>query len=101
MKIRTIALAGVAALALCGPAAAGDAIGWYAGLGAGWDHLGNIEVDFRPAPPGVQETLSSSNSGLFIGNIGFRLPSRVRFEAEIGWDRHDVRGFDPALSLAT
>ena len=44
MKIRTIALAGVAVLALSGPAAASDATGWYLGLGAGWDHMGNIKT---------------------------------------------------------
>ncbi len=35
MKIRMIALAGVAALALSTPAMANE--GWYLGLGAGWD----------------------------------------------------------------
>jgi len=100
MKIRTIALAGVAALALCGPAAASDAIGWYAGLGAGWDHLGNLEVNFKPGPPGPAETLNTSNSGLFMGNIGYRLANRVRFEVEVGYDRHDVKGLDPDLSAA-
>src|SRR5690348_7403661 len=51
MKFRTIALAGVTALALCGPAAASDATGWYLGLGAGWDHLGNFRVKYEPAGP--------------------------------------------------
>ena len=40
MKIRSIALAGVAVLALSVPAAASDATGWYIGLGVGWDTMG-------------------------------------------------------------
>src|ERR1051326_3583395 len=47
MKIRTIALAGVAALALCGPAAASDATGGGRGVGAGWGPLGNLNKNGR------------------------------------------------------
>ena len=36
MKIRLLAMAGVAAMALSTPAMAAE--GWYLGLGAGWDH---------------------------------------------------------------
>ena len=39
MKIRMIALAGVAALALSGPALAGEATGWYVDLSGGYDHM--------------------------------------------------------------
>ena len=49
MKLRMIALAGVAALALSGPAAASNATGWYLGLGAGWDHMGNVEATYPPS----------------------------------------------------
>src|SRR3982750_4398049 len=92
MKIRTIVLAGIAALAVSGPAVASDATGWYLGLGAGWDRLGNLSLHFLPAGPG--EKANTDDAALFLGTFGYRLPSGIRFEAEIGYDHHSVNGAD-------
>ncbi len=90
MKIRMIALAGVAALALAGPAAASDATGWYLGLGAGWDHLGQAKELFTPGSHVIKQ--DTDDSALVVGSVGYRFADRVRLEVEIGWDRHDATG---------
>jgi opacity protein-like surface antigen len=87
MRMRSIALAGVGALCLMTPAAASDAHGWYLGLGAGWDHLGNIDLRYAP---NANDLLHSGNAALFTGSLGYRLPSGIRIELELGWDRHDL-----------
>ncbi|MBV9572106.1 MAG: OmpA family protein [Alphaproteobacteria bacterium] len=98
MKLRTIVLAGIAAAAIAGPAAASDATGWYLGLGAGWDTLGSFHVKFQNGGP--TDRLTSSDTGLFLGTVGYRLPLGLRLEMEIGWDRHDVSGADVLLTPA-
>jgi opacity protein-like surface antigen len=90
MKIRMIALAGVAAVALAGPASASDATGWYLGLGAGWDHLGQVKELYTPGAHVIKQ--DTDDSALVVGSVGYRFADRVRLEAEIGWDRHDATG---------
>ncbi len=93
MKIRMIALAGVAVLALGGQAAASDAHGWYLGLGAGWDHMGNVEAKFTPiggGAGGTQFKVNTDDSALIVGSFGYRFENRIRLEAEIGYAPHDV-----------
>jgi opacity protein-like surface antigen len=46
MKLRWIAMAGVAAMALSAPAFASDATGWYLGLGVGYSALNTINYHF-------------------------------------------------------
>jgi OmpA-OmpF porin, OOP family len=97
MKIRTIALAGVAALALSGPAAASDATGWYLGLGAGWDHMGQFSQVFTPQippnPPGTADVIfktGTDDTALIVGSFGYRFANHIRIENEIGYDKHDL-----------
>src|SRR6185503_7829117 len=90
MNIRAIALGGVVALALCGPAVASDATGWYLGLGAGWDRLGNFQTKFQQGGP--TETIGTDNSVLLTGSFGYRMPLGLRLEAEFGWSKHDIHG---------
>jgi len=44
MKLRTIALAGVAVAALSASPALASTTGWYLGLGVGYDHLNPVHV---------------------------------------------------------
>ena len=96
MKARMLALAGVALIALAGPAAASDAQGWYLDIGAGWDHMGNLEapqspfLQVGPTKPTPLVKYNTGNSALVTGSIGFRFPARIRTEVEIGWTNHDV-----------
>src|SRR5580658_8956048 len=99
MKSRMIALAGVALIALAGPAAASDAQGWYLDIGAGWDHMGQIEVPQSPLvyPSGPNagtriDKIDTTTAALVTGSIGFRFPARIRTEAEFGWTNHDTDG---------
>jgi OOP family OmpA-OmpF porin len=82
-------LAGAMACALCTPAAASDAVGWYLGLGAGWDHLGNVQIRYTPGGP--NDDLHGSDSALITGSFGYRMPIGLRVEVEAGWDRHDLK----------
>src|SRR5438477_1661174 len=97
MKARMLALAGVALFALAGPAAASDAQGWYLDIGAGWDHLGRIEV---PQDPLLDSTghkidkINTGNSALIEGSVGYRFPDRIRAEFEFGYTHHDVDSTD-------
>src|SRR5580658_3295744 len=95
MKARMLALAGVALIALAGPAAASDAQGWYLDIGAGWDHMGQIEVPQSPLVDGAGKKLDKINTttaALVTGSIGFRFPAHIRTEAEFGWTNHDTDG---------
>jgi opacity protein-like surface antigen len=58
--------------------------GWYAGLGAGFDHLDNLKID---SPLGTG-TVKTNDSALVTGSWGYRFPDRFRVEGEIGWDQH-------------
>ena len=88
MKIRMIALAGVAALALSGPALAGEATGWYVDLSGGYDHMGQFTVHNNTT---LTETkVGTDNSALVTGAWGYKFHDHIRLEGEIGWDDHDV-----------
>jgi opacity protein-like surface antigen len=63
--------------------------GWYAGVGAGYDRLGNVEEDSVIVPPG-NNTFGTNSSALVTGTWGYRFPDRLRFEAEVGWDQHGL-----------
>src|SRR5215469_11109550 len=92
MKIRTIALAGVAALALTGPALASDATGWYVDVSGGLDHMVPVRVEIAPLPPPAPQFPASqfkaplNNSALVTGAWGYRFHDRIRVEGEIGYD---------------
>ena len=90
MKLRSIALAGAAALAISFPAAASDATGWYFGLGVGWDMPSKVTAEFTPGP--VDLKFSADDSALFIGTFGYRFNNRFRIENEIGYVTHDLSG---------
>ncbi|MBU6472791.1 MAG: outer membrane beta-barrel protein, partial [Alphaproteobacteria bacterium] len=94
MKIRMIALAGVAALAIAGPAAASNATGWYIGLGLGWDRLGNVKGSLVPTGTGYTggtAKLGTDDGVLVTGAFGYRFANRVRLEAEFGYTPHSIK----------
>ena len=66
MKIRTLALAGAAALALSVPAAANGTDGWYVGLGVGWAMMSdlNAHVVGNYTPPAADYKLQADDSAL-------------------------------------
>jgi len=92
MKIRLLALAGVAAVALSTPALAGD--GWYLGLGAGWDHQNSMR--FQPqsplTPPPAPIYGKSSDSALIAGAFGYKFDNGIRLEWEDSYASHDFTG---------
>src|SRR6202012_4786113 len=70
---------------------------WYVGLGAGWDHIGNSQVKFNPNGP--DELIHGNDSALLAATFGYRLPYRLRLEAEIAWSRHDMDGVNETDEL--
>src|SRR5580693_7513913 len=91
MKIKMIALAGAAALALAGPASASDATGWYLGVAAGPDWAGDMHVR-EVAPTPEKWTFTTQNAALVTGTFGYKFHDHIRLEGEIAWDDHNVNG---------
>src|ERR1700740_3303211 len=71
MKLRTLALAGVALIGLAGPAAAGQ--GWYVGMGLGWNHLENVVGT------------ATGGSDVFKWDEGFNGLATTGFKWSDGW----------------
>ena len=84
MKIRLIALAGVAAMALSTSAFAAEP-GWYLGLGAGYSKLNSLS-----AAPGTGN-LKSSGSVAGEAAFGYSFGNGLRLEDEIGYSQHDMK----------
>jgi opacity protein-like surface antigen len=89
MKIRMIALAGVAALALSTPAVAAE--GWYLGLGAGWDMQNGVQVTSVTHVPTFSTKDKSSNGAIIAGSVGYVWDNGIRLEDEVGWTGHDLK----------
>ena len=88
MKIRMIALAGVAVLALTGSALAGEATGWYVDLSGGYDHMGQFTIQNNLTL--AEGKVQTDNAGLITGAWGYKFHDHVRVEGEIGWVNHNV-----------
>jgi len=86
MKIRMLALAGVAAVAMSAPAHAGD--GWYLGLGGGYDSMSSIHTSSALA---TGDFSTKTQAGAIIaGSFGYGWASGLRLEDEIAYDSHSV-----------
>ena len=101
MKIRTIALAGAATLALSAPALA-DHVGWYLGLGVGYEQTQSTTLVLPPDPAiptpslGLKERFSGS--GIYLVDAGYKF-NRIEFVAKVVKRRSAVGGntFERAL----
>ena len=101
MKIRMLALAGVAAAALSAPAHAATE-GWYLGLGGGYDNMPTVNAHSAPFPSNVVR-MSNSDSGIGILAFGYSWASGIRVENEIGYTSHDAStaGFGGSSSVTS
>jgi OmpA-OmpF porin, OOP family len=86
MNIKSIYLAGAAALALISPAHAGE--GWYLGLGAGWDSAYNTHI----TGAGLDGKLHTQDTAIVEASGGYKFGD-FRLEAETAWDRHKLDDF--------
>ncbi|HEY2071095.1 MAG TPA: OmpA family protein [Rhizomicrobium sp.] len=86
MNIKTILLAGATALALIGPAQAGE--GWYLGLGAGWDTAYSTQV----TGAGLDGKIRSRGTPIVEASGGYKFGD-FRLEVETAWDRHVIDNF--------
>ncbi len=86
MKLRLIALAGVAAVALCAPASASTYTGWYLGFGVGygWPNLVNADTGLGPA-----EFAYDANV-LGVLSAGYKWDQNIRTELELGYGSHSI-----------
>src|ERR1700760_4887956 len=97
MKLRTVALAGVAAAALgTSPAFANDTQGWYLGLGVGYDHQEPLEFTSGGTVPGGAR-IGTTDTALVTGSFGYKWTEGLRIEFEASYDNHDLHPFAPGL----
>jgi outer membrane protein OmpA-like peptidoglycan-associated protein len=90
MKIRTIALAGAAALAMSGPAFASEP-GWYLGLGIGYDNLMPVHVGLQPFAVGDNPDYNFhyNDNAIYAGMVGYKFDdSGWRIELELSGATH-------------
>src|ERR1700709_1787374 len=98
MKLRSIALAGVALAALsASPALANDTQGWYLGLGVGYYHMTSIPLVTAP-PPSVHVDLHQQDGVMVAGSFGYKWASNLRMEFEAGYSSHDQTGHNPPFA---
>lgn len=97
MKLRMIALAGVAATALATPALAGD--GWYLGLSGGLaDQTG---VSYRSVPlPAYNGKIGTDSGGIVALQTGYKFDNDFRLEVESSYSWHDVSKDAPFTGAA-
>jgi len=93
MKLRTLALASVAALALSVPAMANGVTGWYLGLEAGWAAMQDLDAHATvPYTPGTYDTKLEADGGFLVGGMfGYRFDNNFRLEDEIAYASNDVK----------
>ena len=87
MKIRMLAMAGVAALALSTPAMAAD--GWYLGLGGGWDNQLGINARSNGGT-GAATKINSQDSAIGAVSVGYKWAEGWRLENELAFTQHDL-----------
>jgi len=87
MHLRSIALAGAALIALCGPVAAGQ--GWYVGAEVGRSLPTDIKWKF-PDSPSNTGRIDGDSSVLFGGTVGFKIPDGLRIEFEASHVNYDI-----------
>src|SRR6202044_3501748 len=100
MKLRSIALTGVALVALsAAPAMANDTQGWYIGLGAGYDHMDPIHAVTAP-PLSAHANLGQGDTAIVAGSFGYKWTDGLRLEFEVGYDSHDQHHDNPPFAGA-
>src|SRR5579871_3347066 len=102
MKIRMLALAGVAAVSLAVPAHAATE-GWYLGLAGGYDNMPNVTAHSGPSPALGVVKMSNSDSGIGVLALGYSWAGGFRIEDEIGYTSHDAStaGFGGSSSVTS
>ena len=86
MKLRSIALDGVALAALSVPAAASDYMGWYLGLGAGYDSPNVV----HGSTPSGDVNLPYHDNALAVVSAGYKWDMNIRTELELGYTYHSA-----------
>ena len=86
MKLRTLAMASVAAMVFAGPAAA-QTQGWYIGLGMGPTSLRSSISFAKVFPP---DTLNYDDTVQFSGTIGYKIGRNLRIEFETNYAKYNI-----------
>jgi outer membrane protein OmpA-like peptidoglycan-associated protein len=89
MKIRMLALAGAAAVALSAPATAAPE-GWYLGLAGGYDNMPTVNSRSAPFPTAGVVPVDHSDSGIGMLSFGYSWASGFRLENEFSYTSHDI-----------
>jgi outer membrane protein OmpA-like peptidoglycan-associated protein/opacity protein-like surface antigen len=86
MKLYAIALAGVAAVVLAAPAAAGPT-GWYLGLGIGWNNPNGGNFSTNCCGSG---NLNLDDTAAYMGSFGYKWNNGWRAELELNYTDPDL-----------
>src|ERR1700749_1170369 len=86
MKLRSIALAGVALAALSVPAMASDYTGWYLGFGMGYSDPLLVHANVGP----LTGKIPYEPDAMGVVSGGYKWDSNIRTEIEIGYDGHSA-----------
>ena len=81
MKLRSIALAGVALAALSAPAMASDYTGWYLGAGIGYSDPLLVHV----SSPLGKDKIAYDKDALGVVSFGYKWDYNIRTEVELGY----------------
>ena len=93
MKVRTILLAGVAAVALTGTADAGQLPGWYVGIegGANWVDDANIKAHSVGSST-TSGKLTFDTGWAVLATVGYSFHNHFRIEGEVGYRHNNIQG---------
>src|SRR5579862_7949060 len=89
MKLRSIALAGVALAALTVPAAASDYMGWYLGAGIGYGYPEIVHIDTALGSAG-RTHIAYDPDALGVVSFGYKWDANIRTELELGYKGHST-----------
>ncbi|MBV9549148.1 MAG: outer membrane beta-barrel protein, partial [Alphaproteobacteria bacterium] len=99
MKLRLIALAGVAASALASPAMAGE--GWYLGLAGGIAEQNGVSVRSVPLPASLTGKAQIDTGGIVALQTGYKFDNDLRLEVESSYSWHDLTKTAPVTGGGT
>ncbi len=89
MKLRSIALAGVALAALTAPAAASDYMGWYLGAGIGYGYPDTVHISTALGNAG-RTHIAYDPDALGVVSFGYKWDGNIRTELELGYKGHST-----------
>src|SRR5690348_11822515 len=99
MKVKTILLGAVAAVALTGTANAGQLPGWYVGIEGGANWIDDVNAKGVTASHSIigSGDISFDTGWAVLATVGYSFHNHFRLEGEVGYRHNKISG-GPAIS---